>query len=175
MSARGSWSLHSSGSSRITGSLRTFPCLRSLSLTLLRGIIENTKRRNKPESPGKFLIFFIPIPGGFCCFSTSKCCNAELLGTRTRAHTHTEIWIVILLPPDPGDRGLKPINPAQPGRATPGLPRQAGRQASAEERPEGRAARVRRSGGAGRGAERAEPGAGCWRQARQVRATRRRR
>lgn len=153
MSARGSWSLHSSGSSRITGSLRTFPCLRSLSLTLLRGIIENTKRRNKPESPGKFLIFFIPIPGGFCCFSTSKCCNAELLGTRTRAHTHTEIWIVILLPPDPGDRGLKPINPAQPGRATPGLPRQAGRRA----RRRGRRAGRRGSGGAaGRGAERSE-------------------
>lgn len=36
------------------------------------------------------MIIFIPIPGGFCCFSTSKCCNAERLGTRTRAHTRTQ-------------------------------------------------------------------------------------
>lgn len=43
MSAQGSWSLHLSGSSRITGSLRTFPCLRSPSLTLLRGTTENEK------------------------------------------------------------------------------------------------------------------------------------
>lgn len=49
-----------------------FPCLEPL--TELRGDCKRRKKK-KPETPGKFLIFFfflIPIPGGFSCFSTSN-------------------------------------------------------------------------------------------------------